>query len=251
MVFASERTKDRTTPTRKPKSAARRRLHVDQPRPSDLFAFAGVAAPRLDVTPPFDPRKLIKFALGIFHASIDARHAVLFERWTAAQNLHLPDDLDGDVLRFHPRLKNGDDRAPGLIWLLRDVLSDEPTGIVRYFLDSDGVVIARKALGRVYGTAIKLSADADVAEGLHIASSVERGVAAMQAGLRPMWVVNALADFPLIPGIEALTIITDDADADAVAQCAARWTGAGRMVRIVSTNNETPPRDIEPHGGDP
>ena len=41
----------------------------------------------------------------------------------------------------------------------------------------------------------------------HIASTVEHGIAAMLQGYRPIWVINSFADFPLIPAIEALTII--------------------------------------------
>ncbi len=70
----------------------------------------------------------------------------------------------------------------------------------------------------------------------------------MNSGLRPVWVLTSatvLADFAVIPGIEALTIIDDDTQA--VAAVSARWRAAGCEV----VTNEAPPRDVEPRGGDP
>lgn len=248
--MAAIRKLSRTTPGHKPllRAVARRKLHKHQPRPSpDLFAWAGVFTPRRNIAPPFDPRKSVKFALGIWHASIDARHAVLCERWCTSQNLNLPDDIDGDVLRFHPRLKHGNDRAPGLIWLLRDVFTDEPVAIQRLFLDQTGSVIGRRTLGRTKNAAVKLDADENVTTGLVICADVVNAIAAMNAGLRPIWFVNSLADFPLIPAIEALTIITTPDDADALA-VASRWQSAGREVHIIT--NEKPPQVVRPCDGE-
>lgn len=226
------------------RASGRRKLHAHHP---DLFQWAGILAPHRDIAPPFDPRKAIKFAVGIWHASMDARHAVLCERWCASQNLKLPDDIDGDVLRFHPSLKFGNDRAPGLIWLLRDVFTDEPIAIQRLFLDQAGSVIGRRTLGRTKNAAVKLDADENVATGLVICADVVNAIAAMNAGLRPIWFVNSLADFPLMPAIEALTIITTPDDAEALA-VAKRWCDAGREVIIAS--NEKPQRVVRPHCGE-
>lgn len=208
-----------------------------KPEPSpDLFEHAGVIAPHH--SPPLDPRKLVRWATGIFRASIDARHCVLRERWAAAQNLVLPDEIDGEVLRFHPGLRFGDDRKPGLIFLLRDVFNDEPCGIVRHFLNEDGSVLAKRSLGRTsFNAAVKLDADENVTEGLCIASSIETGIAAMNAGYRPLWCVigaNALAALPVIGGVEALTIIAGDDEAKAIEECSMRWTAAFREVLVVN-----------------
>ena len=91
-------------------------------------------------------------------------------------------------------------------------------------------MIGRRTLGRVYNAAIKLDADANVSEALHITSSVESGIAAMSAGLRPCGRCrrNALAEFPVLGGVEALTVI--GGDARAVAEVASRWRDAGREV---------------------
>ena len=72
----------------------------------------------------------------------------LGENFFTSRRLAVP---DADVVGFHPSLKNGDVRSPGLVWLLLDQRTGEPTGIVRVFLDSNGKVIGRKALGRCVG----------------------------------------------------------------------------------------------------
>jgi hypothetical protein len=188
------------------RTAARRKPHKHSHQQPDLFGFVG------DQAPSFDPQKLVKWATGVWRSAIDARHAVLCERWAASQNLQLHDDIDGDVLRFHPNLSFASDRVPGLIWLLRDLFTDEPVSILRIFLDDDGVEIGRRTLGRVYNAAIKLDTDETVTTGLHIASSIEDGIAAINAGYRPVWSIigaSAWAEFPVIGGIEALTIVGD------------------------------------------
>jgi hypothetical protein len=56
-------------------------------------------------------------------------------------------------------------------------------------------------------------------------------LAAMAQGYRPMWAVvgaNALAEFPVLDGVEALTVI--GGDARAVEEVSMRWCDAGREV---------------------
>jgi hypothetical protein len=110
----------------------------------------------------------------------------------------------------------------------------------------------RQRVASIYraDNAIKFTDDADVAEGLHVATNVEQGIAALNSGLRPLWVVvgaNALANFPLLGGIDALTIIADDAQA--VAAVAARWTNAGHELIVVP--KAEPPRDVQSRDGPP
>ena len=57
-----------------------------------------------------------------------------------------------DIVRFHHALKRGDDRGPGLVFLLR--LRGEPVGIVRIYLDSDGRAFERRILGRAVGASV-------------------------------------------------------------------------------------------------
>jgi putative DNA primase/helicase len=57
----------------------------------------------------------------------------------------------------------------------------------------------------------------------------------MRLGYSPAWALGdagELGRFPVLPGIESLTILTDhDAAGETAAMaCSARWTGAGREV---------------------
>jgi hypothetical protein len=116
--------------------AARRQYQLD------LF---GAVLPR-----PFDPQKLVRMALAVWRASRPVA-GTLGERFFTSRRLAVP---DAAVVRFHPSLKFGDGRAPGLVWLLRDQRTAEPCGIVRVFLDSDGAPIGKRTLGRALGACI-------------------------------------------------------------------------------------------------
>jgi putative DNA primase/helicase len=89
-------------------------------------------------------------------------------------------------------------------------------------------------LGRAKGAAVKVDADEDVTLGLHIGEGFETCLAARLAGFRPVWALGsagAIESFPVLPAIEAITILgeTDDTGANrrAVRVCAARWIEAG------------------------
>jgi hypothetical protein len=85
--------------------------------------------------------------------------------------------------------------------------------------------------------AIRLSPDDAVTLGLGLVEGVEDGLAVLLSGWSPVWAAadaGALAKFPVLDGIEALTIFAD-ADAagmNAATECAARWTEAGAEARI-------------------
>src|SRR5208282_6039566 len=123
----------------------------------------------------------------------------------------------------------------------RDIRTDEPCGIHRTFLDSAGRKLDRRMLGRAKHAAIKLDADEDVALGLIIGEGLETCLAAWLAGFRPAWAVGsagAIAAFPVLTGIEAITILGEVGDGGAnhrAAQaCATRWIEAGQEAFIVA-----------------
>jgi Toprim domain len=90
------------------------------------------------------------------------------------------------------------------------------------------------------GCAIKLTADEDVAEGLHVGEGVETMLAAMMLGFAPAWALGdagGVERFPVLAGIDVLTVVVDN-DANAVGQkasavCYDRWRDAGREVWTV------------------
>ena len=151
--------------------------------------------------------------------------------YLAARGLMLPADIADEVIRFHPALKFGGVPVGGMVALFRDIRTNEPCGIHRTFLDSDGKKLDRRMLGRAGNAAIKLSANEDVEQGLHIGEGVETCLAAMLAGYRPTWAVGSaggIAKFPLLAGIDAISILSErndgGANQQAVEQLRETWT---------------------------
>ena len=165
-------------------------------------------------------------ALKIWKASVDPRGTPV-EVYLGKRNLKLEDDIAGEVIRWHPGV--------AMVALFRNIKTDATQAISRTFLDKDGAKLGRKFLGPVGGAAVKLDADDTVLSGLHIGEGVETALAARQVGLKPAWAhgsKGAIAAFPVLDGIEALTILAEpDAERD-VEACAARWDAAGREVPV-------------------
>jgi hypothetical protein len=186
-----------------------------------------------------DQQGKIKAASRIWRAGIDPRGTVV-ERYLASRALPLPDDLASEVLRFHPAIQFDGRNVPGMVALLRDIETDNGCGIIRTFLDKEGRKSARRMLGRAGGAAVKLDADANVTEGLCICEGTETGISGMIAGYRPIWAVGSsggITRFPVLSGVEVLTILTETndggANARAVEAVSARWHEAGREVLTV------------------
>ena len=115
----------------------------------------------------------------------------------------LPANID-EVLRFHPRCPFGPGtRHPCLVALMRDVGSNEPSGIHRIALAPDGNRIARRMLGN-WG-AVKLwpaSTQLIVGEGLETVLAAATRLTHHGAPLRPAWSAlssGALGRLPIVP----------------------------------------------------
>jgi hypothetical protein len=123
---------------------------------------------------------------------------------------------------------------------MTDPITGKPTGAIsRTYLDRHQRKIGKaKSLGEGGGI-IRLSPDEEVLHGLTLAEGLETGLAALSIGLRPVWSTGSntnMAKFPLLAGVEALTILADH-DASGAGERAARevelrWRQAGREVRI-------------------
>lgn len=159
------------------------------------------------------------------------------------------DDPAGDVLRFAQRRARlspaGDlDHHPALLALLRDIHTGEPAGTINVYLRPDGRDRlrdrkAKTSTGRAGGSAVMLSQFDDVALGLSVCEGVETGLALLLAGLAPVWALGGagnLAGFPVLAGIEALTIAADadEPGRQAAGKAARRWREAGREVAIIA-----------------
>jgi hypothetical protein len=100
-------------------------------------------------------------------------------------------------------------------------------------------------LGPTSGAAIKLWPDEEVEGGLAVGEGIETTLRAMVFGLRPAWALGcagAIKKFPVLTGIETLTILVDnDANStgqDAARHCARRWSADGREVRLITPTVE-------------
>lgn len=97
---------------------------------------------------------------------------------------------------------------------------------------------------------IKLADDADVTLGLGIAEGVENALTWAAAGWWPIWAapdVEHVKKFPVLDGIETLTIFADNKKADdveAARECAIRWSAAGKRVEILKPREGTDWNDI-------
>jgi hypothetical protein len=176
----------------------------------------------------------------------------LVEKYLASRQLGLP-DRHQEVLRFHPSCPFGKgSRHPCMVGLYRDIRTNEAKAIHRTALTSDGKKIDRKSIGPIGGCAIKLTADDDVTEGLTIGEGIETVLAGMALNFQPAWALgaaNPIAKFPVLSGVECLTILVDrDASGTGQAsalECSRRWTKAGREVfRIVPAALGTDMADI-------
>ena len=167
-----------------------------------------------------------------------------------SRHLDLPEDVAGEVVRYHPRcwwsneLTKKPFQTHAMVRAMRDIRTDEIVAVQRARLDlveREGVLVGdkrdRRMLGPAAGAAIMLDADDAVTHGLVIGEGVETCLTARQLGLRPVWALGsagAIGAFPVLPGVECLTILAehDDANAKATHACAARWHAAGREILV-------------------
>jgi len=102
-----------------------------------------------------------------------------------------------------------------MLALVRNIESDEPQAVHRTALTDDVLPlrINRLSLGPIAGGAIKLSLDGDVINGLLIGEGIETTLSAsLMLKFRPCWSVlsrSGIAKFPILAGIESVTIAVD------------------------------------------
>ena len=173
----------------------------------------------------------------------EAVHAIgsPIEAWLRVRRINLPrQDLGRLPLRWHPRCSRGPSHVPAMLALMSDAQTNQATGLHRTYLTPDGSAKAfsekpRMMLGRA--GIIRLSPDDTVSEGLGICEGIETGLALMAAGWRPIWAcgsLDALKQFPVLDGIECLTVFADPKPHEIAAAitCGARWADADREVVV-------------------
>jgi len=183
----------------------------------------------------------VNAALEVWREAIPARRT-LAEAYLKKRGLVLPADVDGAAARFIEQTAFRDGEVlvqlPALLTLMRDPITGEPCGVQRTPLapNAGKHPLGRRMRGRAGVVMVTPDRAADTG-GLHIVEGFEDALAALAFGYAPVWAcmsAGAIERFPLISGVECLTIIADgdEAGVSAAQACAARWRQAGREVRV-------------------
>ena len=182
----------------------------------------------------------IDYARRIWHEAKPITGTIA-EYYLYLRGLRLDSDIDfSGVLRFHPKLRLDGKNVPGMVALMRDILTNEPRAIQRTFLTKGGHKICRKMLCPTKGCAIKI----DRVQGstsLAIGEGLESTLSGRVFGYSPAWAVGpagAIGSFPVLDGVEHLLIFAENdhsgANEAACTECGERWLAAGRTVEIIS-----------------
>jgi putative DNA primase/helicase len=191
--------------------------------------------PKADIVTLADKLDKIAYGMRIWRESIPIA-GTLGEAYLASRGLA----YEGDALRFHPRCPFGKERHHALVALMTGAVNGEPRGVHRTALLPDGsgkATPGKMMLGAAKGAVVRLSADEDVTESLAIAEGIETALA---VDFRPVWAcmsAGSIESFPVLPGIEALTIFADNdvsgTGLKAARKCANRWHTGGHEVTII------------------
>ena len=167
----------------------------------------------------------------------------LVEAYLRNRCLELPGKAANEAIRFHPDCPFRNERFPAMVCLIRNIVSNEPQGVHRTALGRDGAAIKRNgktfrmSLGPTSGGAVKIDPDEDVTQGICIGEGLETCLSGRLIRYRPVWSVlttSGVAGFPLLPGIDGLTIFGErdakGASERAIRACAERWLAAGKEV---------------------
>jgi putative DNA primase/helicase len=138
---------------------------------------------------------------------------------------------------------------PTMLAIITDAITGKPMSLHFTRLADDGRGKAGTdrdktmlAGHRKAGGVIRLWPNESVTTGLAIAEGIETALAAAHA-YTPVWAcldAGNLQAFPVLPGIECLTVLADhdERGLEAAAIVGQRWADAGREVSIVTPDNE-------------
>jgi putative DNA primase/helicase len=168
----------------------------------------------------------------------------LGEQYLLARRCELP-PADGDV-RFHPTLlcKELERDLPAIVCRVSTVVGDIGVGVHRIYLNPDGgtrALAKRRLGGSDEPVCIRLWPEDSVVAHLAIGEGVETMLAAARC-LKPAWScidAGQLARFPVLRGIESLTIF---ADHDTVGLKAARAAQARYFAANITAQALRSPR---------
>jgi Toprim domain/Zinc-binding domain of primase-helicase len=184
-----------------------------------------------------DDQRRLEQADAIWRASSPLMRDAI--NYFAQRRINIGDAPEHGGLRFHVRCPWRGGTAPAIVGRFTTALSNEPRGIWRRPISGE----KPKTLGPMAGCVIRLWPDEAVEQGLVLGEGVETVLRAATrirhkgTLLQPAWAACSagnLERFPVLSGIEALTILVDHdasgAGQKAAAECAARWSAARREV---------------------
>jgi hypothetical protein len=135
-----------------------------------------------------------------------------------------------------------------MVALVRDIRADEPIGIHRTAIGTDGRKLSehgangRLAFGSVGDGAVKLTPDENIGLAIGIGEGIESTLSLRKlegCSRLPVWALlsaSQVGQFPVLAGIETLWVAVDHDRAGILAarQVASRWRDAGREVILVA-----------------
>jgi phage/plasmid primase-like uncharacterized protein len=187
-------------------------------------------------TPTDDERRALEYAGRIWDQTTELGSDSV--AYFANRKIDISAVPDHGGLRFHPRCVWEGGTKPCVIGRYTTAIGNEPRGILRRPIDGS----KPKAIGPTAGCVIRLWPDDAVEQGLVIGEGVETVLAASSIQykgtlLQPAWATGSagnMAKFPVLSGIDAITILVDNdangAGERAAAECAKRWQEADREV---------------------
>jgi putative DNA primase/helicase len=150
----------------------------------------------------------------------------------------------GGDLRWHRALRHPSGHiGPALVALVTHAATAGPMSVHRTWLEADGAGKAALDKPRLLwpgaprtGGVVRLWPDEEVALGLAVGEGLETALS-FARGFGSAWAcidAGKLAAFPVLPGIDGLTIVADHDEAamKAADACAARWHETWAEVRV-------------------
>jgi hypothetical protein len=201
-----------------------------------------------------DADRRVEYALKLWQQSVNPVGTIVERYLLDHRALNLLPDFARTAIRFHGSLRYDDQRLPGMVCLFRDIVTNEPVGIHRTFLDpATARKLDRRMLGTAKGAAIKVDAQGAINDRLTIGEGVETVLSARALGLGPVWALGssgAIRAFPVIKRFTEITILQEN---DATSRrdttyCAKQYQRAGKPVNLVKPHVGNDFNDVWRHG---
>jgi hypothetical protein len=190
---------------------------------------AGTIAPAKIDTADDDANERFERARQLWRETVPLSGTLGWRYFTEHRKLDIGQLNDlSHVLRWHQGVS-------AVIAKMTDAVTNKATGIHRTFLNPDGTKRERKMLGKQ--GVIRLSPDDEVTLGLGITEGIEDGLRVLLSPWAPVWVATSaggIEKFPVLPGIECLTVHADigDVGTRAALICRDHWINAGQEAVI-------------------